>query len=1339
MIPQLFHFSNFTFPLSFNTTALPKMQLSNLEFSSAASQCSGMSLSAFLCRDNLCESPGPDDFGGDNGDGDCEGDFDEDGPDSSKPPSPRNSNSDWLMLSPGTAQRQKQRATSFSKDASIPQTPYSIHSHLGPAPKPTPMGGPCEALLAASYEVYRSSGGSPGTHSSTNSNRILRPQRKCSSFSVSGIADRVKDNGRLACLEDANYNTSLRAFSIVSALLIQHCIVGKGNFLDINSCSISDPQAEGSGSLRVSADRPIPKEDPVRRLSCPNANLPPLGNEFYNCKQEKQINILFSVREFLEKLSDTERRTAIPFLTEISNFSMGASMRVLKLVSPSMFNSCLPSHMGRAKKIGDGGFGSVFRVTCDSSCSKCGSWDPCRGRTDSLEAHLSSRKGSIGEATVTDCLPQRATRHLETSFSSLARRDSGCSSTARTTYAVKRIPRERSMHDSPLIYEVFNEITCLQMLSGNKGVSEHCFVMCHLVLSSAVSSCLVLSPFISWSLRVFPIAMFTLYLSDIIDTSFSSLLCQVCELIDFGVHGMEYWIVLEAGKMDLRAWRHSIISRERASILEFNTSAKTNDKDGFARNNSLIDLLEAENEGSPFDEANRAAGSEKTCPLTLTVHNLKMCLALYADALLIVQSVHAVHVLHFDIKCNNFILHSEPDLEVMLLAHSKGVPSGFLFLADFGESVPSLYSVGPLGETSEAGGEVSFTQRSVTGRGPSSLSRSRGTLPIQSPEMLSLTATGGVRPSFAVPNTRKKIPRASGESSFHSSSESECSFENRPFAAPTKRQFPPPSAASDIWSLGCLLVELVSGDYLMKNRPWTDLYVSLCMSNFRSPSLGDFQRALAPVNLSPKHVSVLENVIRKCLMQSPSLRSPISEIYEDVMSLLHPDSCDSEFSREQGVSDPTKPSSASASTSGEDRQHEVESMTWNILNWNTAFTKLRPRSLDFRGGCGLTITLLSANERFSHDFDPLALPNTLARTEEEDATQHWSSSSGSRPHLFTSYPYIDMSVVSSHGSNSGDDLKRRLDAVTQRIATCTLASCAKSLALKSVTTSARTRGLLHIEISCCSIDRYHSGECKAFSKDNTGGIEQLVLPYSEREGCTGSMESRDRSCDSSVMKAIERLLQRAQAVLSEDSPPSVLITIAPTPSADIGHDTDSCEEKEDSCAHMSPRARIPKSGRLEDVLKRSESSKSRGCLEAEHGENADEEPSEEDNPQCPLYHYSSVALTVASLIANNLTDHVRATHQHKLDCMAPMSMSHPSPNSPNRKTREKYKACAVPTYSILQKGVRNHTKPWSLPLPVSQRVVAPWLRKSLHPELKIFLSRRLNLPITIVPTFKTGD
>ena len=51
---------------------------------------------------------------------------------------------------------------------------------------------------------------------------------------------------------------------------------------------------------------------------------------------------------------------------------------------------------------------------------------------------------------------------------------------------------------------------------------------------------------------------------------------QVCELIDFGVHGMEYWIVLEAGKMDLRAWRLNMKcerSATRASSRSLDGSA----------------------------------------------------------------------------------------------------------------------------------------------------------------------------------------------------------------------------------------------------------------------------------------------------------------------------------------------------------------------------------------------------------------------------------------------------------------------------------------------------------------------------------------------------------------------------------------------------------------------------------------------------------------------------------------------------------------------------------------------------------------------------------------------
>ena len=63
-------------------------------------------------------------------------------------------------------------------------------------------------------------------------------------------------------------------------------------------------------------------------------------------------------------------------------------------------------------------------------------------------------------------------KKLMTMYSSMVRKESGCSSSAsRRVYAVKRIPRERSMYDNPLLYEVFNEITCLQLLAGNGGVS----------------------------------------------------------------------------------------------------------------------------------------------------------------------------------------------------------------------------------------------------------------------------------------------------------------------------------------------------------------------------------------------------------------------------------------------------------------------------------------------------------------------------------------------------------------------------------------------------------------------------------------------------------------------------------------------------------------------------------------------------------------------------------------------------------------------------------------------------------------------------------------------------
>jgi hypothetical protein len=46
------------------------------------------------------------------------------------------------------------------------------------------------------------------------------------------------------------------------------------------------------------------------------------------------------------------------------------------------------------------------------------------------------------------------------------------SSPTKAVYAVKRIAREHSLYDSPLIYDVFTEISCLEMLAGNRGVCE---------------------------------------------------------------------------------------------------------------------------------------------------------------------------------------------------------------------------------------------------------------------------------------------------------------------------------------------------------------------------------------------------------------------------------------------------------------------------------------------------------------------------------------------------------------------------------------------------------------------------------------------------------------------------------------------------------------------------------------------------------------------------------------------------------------------------------------------------------------------------------------------------
>eukprot|EP01039_Chlorochromonas_danica_P005657 gene5656-6239_t len=239
---------------------------------------------------------------------------------------------------------------------------------------------------------------------------------------------------------------------------------------------------------------------------------------------------------------------------------------------------------------------------------------------------------------------------------------------------------------------------------------------------------------------------------------------------------------------------------------------------------------------------------------------------LYLDILFILREVHGSDVIHFDLKGSNFLLREDPRLPAttghLQQCQAQDRLSGVLFLADFGEALPAA--------SANSAGTSSSATSSVGGRGRR---RARGTMAIQSPEMLAISESSSSSSSYTIGENgiggggSSEVGGGGGledlgrhrnglRRSFqigHSPSPSttintttttiNTTIAGTPYTATTTpststTQLPGndlPGLASDIWSVGCLLVEILTGSLLFADRAWPELYTKLCLN--KDPSL----------------------------------------------------------------------------------------------------------------------------------------------------------------------------------------------------------------------------------------------------------------------------------------------------------------------------------------------------------------------------------------------------------------------------------------------------------------------------------------------------------------------
>lgn len=311
------------------------------------------------------------------------------------------------------------------------------------------------------------------------------------------------------------------------------------------------------------------------------------------------------------------------------------------------------------------------------------------------------------------------------------------------------------------------------------------------------------------------------------------------------------------------------------------------------------------------------------------------------------------------------------------------------------------------------------------------------------------------------------------------------------------------------------------------------------------------------------------------MVQDPRQRAKIVDVFEDVMTLIidhgHLADCaststpmtssacsqDKSTACTTGTSNSVVPSLEPRSVSTvlssmkaflSSRQVTRWSIfkTVNILHWSRDTSKLRPRSLDFRCGSGLVITLLGSNH--SSRIAPTSPSTCIDRRGKKVQA---INSNASKCADYARVPYLSPAL---HCIDYTEDLtavlRARIDTSTRTIQAASLATCAKTLTQKSVVNSVRDDGVFHVEISCGSQGCFGGGTV-ARKHHQLRGIERLVLPIPGMGYGDAPDEDSEGNCldelfsDTAIVKAVERLMQLAQSTLSVSVPPAVLITVVP--------------------------------------------------------------------------------------------------------------------------------------------------------------------------------------------------